>query len=548
MTRSAEPGVRHQTPTLKDRKADIGKGLSLSSSSDRLICGVLIILSGALRFPGLGASSYWYDDAWVAIASRADSVSDFIEVSVTTPLFNHAIGLVIRLFGLRVLYGQALPFVAGSLFAGVAYLAIRALAVNRYPALAASLVAVFAPAPLVYSVYIKHYTIEALFIGLLLFSAIQITRASAGWAAEPKFYVLVTCVGVLLSATVGVTAVSVLAVVFLIVSIDNRGIDRRLGFYLAGLAIISFAYWLLYLRPSVTDVLYNYWSPFFIETHSVSAFFSSLVTRTASVFKVFYHYGWVAWIVLPGSAVVLAARARQRELLIVSAPVLATILLASFGLTPFGTSDYGGRIDIHLLASMVGVVALILESAVRLAPRFGLFIAGLAVVCVICGGIINYDKPFYRQHDIRVLVEYIETQEAQLDDPSEAAIIVSPEARYAFALYTKAAIDIFDSDIYATGFRVATPDPDITFLTAPSRLTPIPRDIDIARYIPEVASAVQNRSEVWFIHHLWGRNRATVDEQINPVVTLIEREGFTETERREVPGAILVRLSSLALD
>ena len=164
----------------------------------------------------------------MALASRASSAADFVDTAFTAPLFNHLTGLILRLAGGHTLAGQAVPFAAGSALAGLAYWG-----------LAATLAAVFSPAGIVYATRVKPYTGEALFVGALVFLAVRMVHRNA----SPARYAAVAAVGLLWSATIGVTAVAVLGAAFAARSIDSRHLDRQTGPWLAGAAVAVLAYW-----------------------------------------------------------------------------------------------------------------------------------------------------------------------------------------------------------------------------------------------------------------------------------------------------------------
>lgn len=237
----------------------------------------LIAAGAALRCPALGPSSYWLDDAWVALASRAGSVADFVDTAFTAPLFNHLTGLILRLADAAPLAGQAVPFAAGSALAGLAYWGLRAFGAGRLPALAAALAAVFSPVSIVYATRVKPYTGEALLVGALVLLAVGVAHQRVA----PARYAAVAAVGVLWSATVGVAAVAALGAAFAVRSIDARRPDAETARWLAGAVVALLAYWGLYLRSAVPDRMYDYWESSFVRVGSVPDFARSVVSQTS---------------------------------------------------------------------------------------------------------------------------------------------------------------------------------------------------------------------------------------------------------------------------
>ena len=478
-----------------------------------MLGGGLIAVGAALRRPALGPSSYWLDDAWVALASRAGSAADFADTAFTAPLFNHLTGLILRLADGHALAGQAVPFAAGSALAGLAYWGLRALGAGRLPALAAALAAVFSPAGVVYATRVKPYTGEALFVGALVFLAVRMVHRNV----SPARYAAVAAVGVLWSATVGVTAVAVLGAAFAARSIDARRPDAETGRWLGGAAVAVLAYWGLYLRAAVPDGLYDYWESSFVRIGSVPEFARSAASQTSKAADALLGLpaSWGAAI-LAASALVILWRC-WREALVVLAPFAATIAASALGLMPYG----GGRTDIHLLAPALGAVGLALREATQHRRRWGSAAAAAAAAAVLAAGAARYEPPVYPGHDLRPLVEMVEARASPGD-----LVMVYPSARYSFALYTKAGIEIIADDDHLNGFTVDVPDPDVVVLK--------PSVEDPDAHGPAVSAATQGREVVWYLGTHFKEDDAVI-------TSFIEAFGFAETDRVERPGARAIR-------
>lgn len=479
---------------------------------DTIVVGALVLLGAALRAPALGQSSFWFDDAWVAVTARADSFDDLVTTAFTTPLFNHGIGLVVRVLGERVVFGQAVPFVVGSVFAGVGYLVLVRLGLHRGAALAGATLAVVAPAPVMYATRVKPYTLEALATGALLVLAI----ALADGRGRPAGYTAVAAVGILVSGTVGITAIAALAVVVVLRGWADRG-DRELWPWFGGLVGLSLGYWLVYLRAATPDSLRDFWRGSFIRTGSPSEFLSSLGERLEVVASSLVPEGDALWPLLLVAAVV-ALWHRPRWTLIVLAPAAATIAASSLELVPLG----GGRTDIHLLPVAVLLVAIAVDAAVRWSSTAPPGIAGVATAgLIVVVGLVAYESPDYPAQDLRPLVAEVEAVVGP-----DGVIIVYPSARYAYGVYTDAAVDLIDDDANPNGFTVDIADPSIVVLP--------PSVDDPAAHGPRVADAVAGRAEVWYIGTFFQG-----DEDV--IADAIVARGFVEVHRIETPGARAIR-------
>lgn len=471
----------------------------------------LIAAGAALRRPALGPSSYWLDDAWVALASRAGSVADFVDTAFTAPLFNHLTGLILRLADAAPLAGQAVPFAAGSALAGLAYWGLRAFGAGRLPALAAALAAVFSPVSIVYATRVKPYTGEALLAGALVLLAVGVAHRRVA----PARYAAVSAVGVLWSATVGVAAVAALGAAFAVRSIDARRPDVETARWLAGAVVALLAYWGLYLRSAVPDRMYDYWESSFVRVGSVPGFARSVVSQTSKAADALLPLSAAGVGVLAASALVVLWRC-WREALVVLAPFAATIAASALGLIPYG----GGRTDIHLLAPAVGTVGLALREAARHRP-VGLAAAAAAGAALLAAGVARYEPPVYPGHDLRPLVEMVEARASPGD-----LVMVYPSARYSFALYTESGIEIIADDGQLNGFTVDVANPDVAVLK--------PSVEDPDAHGPAVLAATQGREVVWYLGTHFKEDDAVI-------ASFILAAGFAETDRAERPGARAIR-------
>ncbi|MBA2437345.1 MAG: glycosyltransferase family 39 protein [Acidimicrobiia bacterium] len=479
-----------------------------------LTVAVALVVAGALvRAPQVGPSSLWLDDAWLALASKADGVGELVTVGVTAPGFAALLAAVVAVVGFSSSSAQALPFVLGVAAAPVLYLVARRLGLGRGAALVGAVLLLASPVHVAYSGRVKPFTADAVLSVIVLFAGWRVVERPDdgrrwGWVA------LVAVGSVVVSAAV---ATSVAGAYLAGLAATARHRPRRLAPALASLSGFgAFAlvwYWAV-IRPASTPGLRAYWADHYLDlgdgpVRAVGA----LAMSTGNVLDGFSGVP----VALGGVAVVLAAVVAgvRRPLLAVLllAPLAAGVVLAVLEVAPFG----GGRTDIHLYPALALLVALGLHLVLRplRPPTAG--VASLAALVLVAAPL--RPAPPYPAEDLRPLVEVVESS-AGPDD----AIAVYSASRWGHALYTSGPVDLRPDPTSANGFTALAADPRVRVL-GPHRDVP-------ARYEPEVEALSAGHDRIWLLSsHV--RGDFAVLEQ------LLSDRGYEDVRTEDRPGASL---------
>ncbi len=477
---------------------------------------VVLVATGALlRAPALAPSSLWLDDAWLALAGKADGLGELFTVGVTAPGFTAALAAVVSVSGFSSLSAQALPFALGVAVAPVLYLGARRLGLGRGAALVGAALMLAAPIHVVYSGRVKPFTADAVLAVLVLLSGWRVVQ-DAGDRRRWWWLTLVAVGGVMVSAAVA-TSVAGAYLAGLAATAVHR--PRRLApalASLAGFAGFALVWWLAVIRPASTPGLRAYWADHYLHLGAGPApAASELAAATGNVLAGFSGLPVAASAAAIALAAAVVAARRPLLALLLLTPLGAGAVLAALELAPLG----GGRVDIHLYPSLALLVALGLHLAVetfepRPAWAWAVPVGALALVA----GPARLAPP-YPQEDLRPLVQIAESSAR-----SEDAIVVYSASRWAHALYTSAPVDLRPDPRSANGFAVTVVDPRVRVL-GPHRRVP-------ARYQPEIEALAADHDRIWLLSsHV--RDDFAVLEQ-----TLVD-QGFVRQRSEHRAGANL---------
>jgi 4-amino-4-deoxy-L-arabinose transferase-like glycosyltransferase len=478
-----------------------------------LVVAVLAAAGALMRVGPLGPSSLWLDDAWLALAGKADGVEELVTVGVTAPGLSAALAGMFSLFGFSSLASQALPFLLGVAAAPVLYLVARRLGLRRGAALVGAAVVLTAPVHVVYSGRVKPFTTDAVLAVAVLFCGwrvVQHPQDRRRWT----LLALVAAGSVMVSAAVA-TSVAGAYLAGLVAAALRR--PRRLApllpslFGFAGFALV---WWWVVIRPASTPGLRAYWADRYLDLGAGPASVGAdLTTATGNVLDGLsglpVAVGAVA--VALAAGVVVARRPLLAVLLLT--PLGVSIALAALQLAPFG----GGRTDIHLYPSLALLVALALHLALDALDRPPAWAWVAPAAALVLVAVPARPAPAYPREDLRPLVEIVEAS-ARPDD----AIAVYSASRWAHALYTSAPVDLRPDRDSANGFSVTVDDARVRVL-GPHREVP-------SRYEPEVKAIAAGHERVWLLS-------SHVREDFTVLEQALSDQGYvgTRTERR--PGA-----------
>lgn len=455
-----------------------------------------------LRITGLGPSSLWLDDAWVALSWRADTADELLMVGVTAPGFVLLERTVFAAVGFSAVAAQAIPFVAGVLGGPVVFLTARRLELSLPASALAAVAVTLSPVHIDYSVRVKQFTIDVLMVAAIVWLAWRVVeRPHRGvrWAA----LVAVATIGTIVSA--GTVAMVFGGFVAATYAARRRGSPMRMPLgATASYGAIAFMWWLLVLRPNVNDALRTFWDFAYISGPQDA--WRALHDLTAG-----FVSGWpvVAVLVLAASAARLVRHRRALALMLLT-PLGVAVALAAARQVPLGT----GRTDMYLyplLALLWGCGA----DAFREGGWGGrVAIGALALVLVV-----PVPSPAsYPQEDVRPLVHHVERRLESGD-----VVLVSLNGGFAYALYTRYPVDLRRTPAFGTGFEPQVRSRAVHILDPPS-----PGEDGFVR---QVAPLTRDARRVWLVIAHAG------PDETGALRRAMDEAGFVHVSEARRPGA-----------
>lgn len=496
---SAHPGDDGAPPSLGALDAVVALGL--------------LALSVVVRAGALAPSSLWLDDAWLALASRADGLGEMVMVGNTAPGFVAAEALVLGVLGFSELGAQLLPFLFGVAAAPALYLAARRCGLSAPAAAVGGALVATSPFHIVHSARVKPFTADALAAVTVLFAGWRVVERPASgrrWAAVA----VVAVAAVVLSTATAPTVAGAYAAGLVAAGLGRPRSLRPALLSLAGFAAFAAGWWVVVVRAGVTAPLREYWADRYIDLAAgPGATAADLATSLAEVVRGFaaMPQALTATLLVAAAAVVMVRRPRLAVLVVT--PVAVTVVLAAARLAPLG----GGRTDIHLYPSLALLLAVALHVVgARLPGPAAAGVAGVAVGALVLG---VRPSPPYPAQDLRPLVAAVE-QRAGPDD----AIAVYSASRWAYALYSGGPVDLRRDTTSANGFAVTIADERVEVLGAH-------RD-DPSAHGPTVERLAEGHDRIWLIS-------SHVSDDLAVVERLLGDRGLVVTASEDRPGATL---------
>ena len=461
----------------------------MSRRAAAIDAAVVVVIAGVaslMRAPALAPSSLWLDDAWVAMASRAEGLDSLLVVP-TAKGFAALLGAWFDVSGFSELRAQLLPFAFGVAGPAALYLvAVRVCRLPRAAALLAAAVLAAAPMHVEYSTRVKQFSLDAL---------LTVAVLALGWRVverpgNPRRWWQLAGGGlaaVILSAAAAPVVAA--AVVAGVLAGGARAGWKPAATFVAGAGL----FWLVVLRDAVTGDLRRYWEHAYVPLGAGWA--GDVVGALADLLDGFSPLPVpLTAIALVAAAVVLAAR-RPHVAAFLILPLVAAVALATVELSPLG----GGRTDIWLYPALALGVAV----AARPLPAPLLAAAALAVV------VLAPSAGPYPVEDVRPLIEEMEAARRPGD-----AVLLYPAARFAYALYTPAPVSLHESG-EASGFSSVVHDRAVHVI---DRNT--------------VTDGTGDAERVWLLATHWRSDLADIR-------LVLHEDGWASVETRRRPGAWL---------
>lgn len=438
----------------------------------------VIVLAWLRIVPAWGPSSLWLDDAWPALAVRASGVGEALHTTVTAPGFTLLLTGWLHLVGFSERAAQALPLLFALAVGPVLYLAARRLWPKGPAALVAATLAAMAPLTITYATRVKPYTLDVLLCAVLVGVAASSLHGSNRSAARWRLTV-VGLASIMFSAAVVGMAAGAVGGSFLL-AVRRRPADADwwssaiLGPLLAFLAG-ALTWWLAVLRGGMHEALREYWSAFFLDAgdpvslpmaiwrgaeHSLEQV--TVLPVVIAVLAILLGI-WVTLTATPGRAGqnLLVdpddVDGRVMLLVLIVAPWLASLVLALAHLAPWG----GGRTD----SALVVPTALAMASVFGLATgRIRAHAARVTLAAAYAAFAIAAPHATYPVEDLRGVVTQLEAQQVAGD-----VTVVQSAARWGYALYTSAPVDLVEDASEANGFVPVVASDDVILLRTVGR-------------------------------------------------------------------------------
>lgn len=454
----------------------------------------------AVTWPALGPSSVWIDDAWVALAAKADSPAQLGQTMITAHGFTAINALWLRLAGVHGVAVQALPLLFGMAAPGAAWIALRRWARWTTPAaLLATVLVATSPLVLTFATRVKQYTLDVVLAALLSAAALALARRPED--GRGRWWLTAGGIGsIIFSAATASVAGAAVLVAFVAAAAHAAGgwrsvrwpHLRSVGGPLAVFVGVALLWAGLVLRTTIPEGMYTFWRNQFLPVdEGAGAVVDAVGTGFVDVVEAVL--GLPASVALPLAALGVVTGIVRRHLALVgmvALPVAASLMLSALQRAPWG----GGRTESHLvLAFALAVAALALpargedEATGEERPsrrRPGSVLAVVLVGAVALVAAAGLERPSYPREDLRPLL-------ADLEDgiADDEVILVYPFARLAYALYTPSDVTFKPNPGSSVGYALDIEDPRVRLLPAWRR--------DVTMYPPIVADLTDGACGVW---------------------------------------------------
>ncbi|HEV7734867.1 MAG TPA: glycosyltransferase family 39 protein [Candidatus Binatia bacterium] len=476
--------------------------------------GVVALVGVGYRWHDLSRWGFWNDEAWVAISTRVEGLSQFLLSMATTPVLWGALLRPLALLPHAELSLRLLPFAWSVLTLWLAWRLGTRLAGHALGGLFAVALVALDPASIQWAKQLKQYSAEAALILATLLAADASIRDRRGL----RWLGLLLAVGATVSNAQILAAPPVLAIVLIATLVRRDGLPaRRVALLTLVVGLFDVAWYALVLRPGMPASLHDYYAEGYLPTGSVAvtaaaarAAFDRLLVPGLGAYGV-----WVAAAAVVG----LVGDPRTRSVaLVVGLLVLEIVALSALQVVPLGIV----RTSLFLITAL-----LVLTGAAAARATMALWTRPLlrpvAVVGLVALGIVvGRDRPWAamasveRPEDVGPLIQELEAARM----PDDRVLLY---ARTAFVWgYYQAKIPVLDrNELVTVGFVPRLDDPAVIV-------------IDGANFPAGIDRAVAGAPRVWFV----GSRFAGTDET-RIGYAIAAKTYIDHTERRE--RALLLR-------
>jgi len=446
------------------------------------------------RAGGLNPATLWYDDVWVAVLTKVSSPVDLLDIPAPGPLgFLSVLWVVRRLIADPEISLQLLPFICGLISIPLVGVAARRITGSAVGAALAAAVMALNPLVAHYSIFIKHFTVDAVVsASLLLLAAGMLTRPTVSrlaWGALVGF------------VSFTMSFISVIAAA-LLVNLGAFAVARTERYqwratWPAAAVALAFnsavlATYALYLRHIRNPELISFWESSYMSTDSVASALAFLRESIPAITKAALpEFLWPTWPLVFAGFAWLAWKPHRRVLAAFFGLFYATwIAMSALQMYPLG----GERTDIFSFPATIvlycaGFYAI---TSWHRAARSVAFV--VAVVMVAMGLLLAPTTTYF---DVEGDSDIVRELQARARDND--GVVLYPSAGFIVGYYGPWPVAIERTDLIMQGYNVS--------LRRPSSLT-LPHD-DLERVAPVLETFLQ-RGSLQRVFYVTARQKSDV--------------------------------------
>lgn len=487
-----------------------------------VVLSVLVAAAGVgLRFWDAGRYGFWNDEAWVALVTRVEGLSQLRLVIGPTPI---GFAMLLRAFPetSSELALRSVPLLFGCATMAVAWrLGLRAAGMAG--ALVALAAVAFDPLEIAYATQLKQYTAEA-FLAVLALDAL-LAFALAPSRRTVRRIAATLSVGIVFGTAQLFVVGPVLAVASTIaVGLDDRALRRRALVVFAATTAWVGAWYLVVVAPRVTGQLSAYFANDYVPVGSLGDVARFVEAELAGhLGAMLGRHGWLAGVVALGALGVVDRRCGP----IAVAVVLLMFEMIGLGMArrvPFGAE----RVMLFCYTATGATLAVALGAmlsrlaAGALGPVFALGLAVALAADVAVPRDWRRITESARIEDVGPLIRAVEAERTPDD-----VLLLYERSLFPYAYYQRARPVLVPS-INPTGFVPDLTDPRVRLLGRMNLVADIDR-------------AFADAAVVWFVGSRMGAEEAVVERLLRQHGTVTRRATRTDAlllriERRTPPG------------
>lgn len=480
----------------------------------RIAAGLVALVGIVYRWQQLGAWGFWNDEAWVAVSTRVDGLSQYLLAIATTPPLWTVQLLALSWAPHPELSLRLVPFawsVAGMWLAW--RLGGRLAGHPLGGVLAVALVAVD-PASIQWAKQLKQYSAEA----AMTLAALTLAFDVATDGRRLWLLVALLSVGVALANTLLFAAPPIFLALG-IGALARRDVAAFRRLIVAGLVVgvVQGAWYLVAIRSWLTPLVVEYFDSAYLPPADLATTLALL--RRGFEFVLVPGLGPFALWIVGGALILLLATPRTRVLaLALTLLCLEFVVLARIRIVPLGVVRTSLYLTTPLLVACGGAVALAVVNAWTQRALRPVAVAGLAllVVLVLRGRPWTTMMTPERPEDLGPLIQRVEAERMPGD-----VVLMYRRSRFVWSYYQARTPILEPADSTTVGFEPRIDDPTVVAFDGESIAETLDRVLPTAKRVWLVGSRFHGRDEARIVAAL--TQRATVEETVPRARALLVR-------------------------